>query len=242
MEILVIRRPEEPGDPRRASPWAERVLTPLEGRDKGVPRAALSTLNLLAGAVPGISHAGDPPRLIAWSGWLPEDSTPEDGCFRTGFETWGPEGRRRFEELCDWLGPRLRDAGRTLVLRPHARHVLSDIPSCLSFAKARAGQPFELLIEPAALLTPDTLRDAPEHIERIVSAATGLECLWGFLVGGIARTKPDGELRLISLCEGDLDPEIVSRAVRQAAGSRPVVVYETLLPRQLGFLRPAGRR
>lgn len=240
MEILVIRRPETQEPARRASPWCERMLMPLEGKDK-TARAALGTLNLLAGAVPELPGVSRPARLVAWSGWLPEDASPEDGCFRTGFETWGPEGRKKFEDLCDWLGPRLREAGHTLVLRPHARHVLSDIPSCVSFAKARAGQPFELLIEPGALLTPETLRDAKEHIGRIVSAASEIACVWGFLAGGVARTRPDDELRAVSLCEGDLDPDVVGCAVRRAAGNRPVVVYEALLPRQLGFLRPAGR-
>lgn len=246
MEVFVLRRLETAGLglPGKTVPWADRAIVPIEGRQRHVAWATVSTFNLLAGAVPAIPDHPISTRLAAWSGWLPEDSTPERGAFRADLRTWQPAARAKFDDVCDWLAPTLRQRELMLAIRPHARHVLSDAQGCITFLKKREGQPFELLVEPAAMLTPDMLPDAAEHLERIIDALARFEAVAGFLVSNVEKVDlGDGviELRTCPISMGILDPDFVARPCRAAAGSRAIVLYEENLPKQLGIVRPAGR-
>lgn len=107
-------------------------------------------------------------RLVMWSGWIdPED---EDDHERAGVRTHGPEGHRRCTEVADRAAAVLEAQGVKLLLRPHARHVLSDVPSCLTFLRSALGERVRLVLDPIGMLTASMAARAEEHLERIMSA------------------------------------------------------------------------
>lgn len=100
-------------------------------------------------------------RVVLWSGTLAE------GLFDDDPRTWMRSGHDAFRRFCDAAAPTLVARGMTLAFRPHARHILSDVQGCLDFLRGREGQPFELALAPADLLTAEMLPAAEDHLIRI---------------------------------------------------------------------------
>jgi hypothetical protein len=78
--------------------------------------------------------------------------------------------------------PLVRAAGGRLLLRAHARQVLSDPPSVRAFLADRAtegfGEQVGLALEPAALFEASMLGpEAPDHLERILAGLGDLTAL-----------------------------------------------------------------
>lgn len=126
-----------------------------------------------ASAVLASSHAGNPLAhywlfdiespgqfVLAWSG------TPSDDLFERDPRAWTKPGRDAFARFCDEVVPQLTRHQRSLCFRPHARHVLNDAPSCLTFLRERAGQPFAIALDPVAMLEPSMVDRVDEHLER----------------------------------------------------------------------------
>lgn len=122
----------------------------------GANAAALDTL---------IAHPDAPGLLMAWSGGL------GDGPFDRSPRTWMTPGREALAEACDRVTPLLEGAGRRLLVRTHCRHVLSDAPACAAFAKARAGGPLGVALDPASMLEASMLRGVEDHLERLFALA-----------------------------------------------------------------------
>ncbi len=148
----------------RDEQWADfaRTATHL---DSAKPFAGVLNLNPLlpepwhltpeaAAALPG-------QRVIAWSG-----TRSEEGLFTRDAQTWLPDGLRSLHAWCDALAPTLEASDATLLLRPHARHVLCDAHRCRSFLADRAGQPIGLALSVAALFEADMIEDAEDHCRR----------------------------------------------------------------------------
>lgn len=155
------------------------ILDVATARAAGVPDAVADIVlphgtpgEALASIVPGNPLADDwvcsidlpGERIIAWSGTL------GDELFADEPRTWMGEGHKRFESFCDDVRDTLRDAGRILCFRPHARHVLSDPQGTLDFLRRREGEPFGLALSPADLILPDMLADAEDHFTRILDS------------------------------------------------------------------------
>jgi len=151
--------------------------------------------------------------IVAWSGWAGGQPRLAGGVWSPAFETWGPAGRAAFDER---IGSLARSGARVLI-RPHARHVISDIPSVATLAKRFEGGSVGVLLEPAALFTSEMLRDTDEHIERI--AALVSVCA-GVLLSDIERAGE--ELRLIAGA-GELAGRL--EAIRAAAEAAGVACY-----------------
>jgi hypothetical protein len=116
--------------------------------------------------------------IMAWSGTLggaPFEGTPAN---------W-MRGPAALDACCDELAPQLVRHGKRLVLLPHARHVLSDARSALTWWCDRvipgqdpnvvrhspAGRrPFGLALDPAALLEPSMLEDIEDHMQSLLSS------------------------------------------------------------------------
>ena len=126
-----------------------------------------------ASTVLASSHAGNPlagdwladldapgDRILCWSGTL------ADELFESDPRTWGSSGREALGRFCDDVLSQVKAHDRTLCFHPHARHVLNDVPSCLTFLRGRAGQPFEVALAPASLLEPSMLDRLDEHLQR----------------------------------------------------------------------------
>ncbi|MCB9846201.1 MAG: hypothetical protein H6811_09475 [Phycisphaeraceae bacterium] len=243
MILHVLRQPQTAGvwDAPDAGGWAERVIMPIEGRARETPLALFASLNLLAGAVPRTPPSRLCSHVAGWSGWLPPETRPRQGTFPSGPETWMGEGRARLDDLVEWLAPSLADAGFRLALRPHARHTLNDVPSCLSFIKRWNDAPIDLILDPAAMLTDDMVADAPDHIARIAKALGGHERVIAIVAANVRRV-PTGphrvELAEAPVHRGPIDPMSVLEPI--VACGRPVILIEQELPKQLGLIRPAG--
>lgn len=126
------------------------------------------------------SHAGNPlsgdwlvdldvpgDRILCWSGTL----APE--LFESDPRTWGRVGREALSGFCGEVESQLKAHDLHLCFHPHARHVLNDVPSCLTFLHSRMGQPFEIALAPASLLEPSMLDRLDEHLQRQFEALGG---------------------------------------------------------------------
>lgn len=102
------------------------------------------------------------PRLVAWSGSLAEEPFARDP------RTWGPAGLEAFREAAARLAPILRARNATLLLRPHARHVLCDPQRCVTLVHQwrERGEPFGLALDAAAMIEDSMAADAGDHLRR----------------------------------------------------------------------------
>lgn len=246
MRLCVLRTIDAAGLAGRvaASPWADAAIMPVEGRDRLRPLALVGSVNVLLEELPPIPPELPADRLVLWSGWLPSDAPAGRGVFRTGAETWMGEGMRRLEEVLPWLVDQLATSGVRLCIRPHARHVISDAQSCRRLLGAF--EDLEILIDPAAMLTPEMLPAAEEHIERVVESLAGHERVVGVVAANAAavRVGPKGEELLpLPLHKGSIDADLICGPIRRHLPEhRAAVLLEEELPQQLGLIRPAGRR
>ena len=170
-----------PGNPLDAS-WDERVLAP-----------AISSCARTASA------GAAPPLLIAWSG------TFADELFGGDMRNWMRPGWDALQQRLDRWRTTLEGAGVRLALHPHATHLLSDVAGAMRLLVDRAGQPFDVICAPAALLTPDMLGDGAREGTR----------------GRIAEARDVREhlLRALSVL-GPRTPLCVLQDVRIAGGQR----------------------
>ncbi len=140
---------------RRRLTWPDEHQTRSAGRaSEGILDAATGERvatwwggNLLHDA-PGVGADG-PPLIVAWSGHPDRDAA---NFFARDPRAWLAPAAHAFDAACDRLRPLLESSGRTLVLRPHARHVLCDPTRCASFLDAREGQPFGIMLDIHSML------------------------------------------------------------------------------------------
>lgn len=205
---IALQLPGNPLDPQ----WDGRVLAPA-----------------LAECARAASATGTAPHLIAWSG------TFADSLFAADMRNWMRPGWDALQQRLDaWRGM-LEPAGVRLALHPHARHLLSDVAGAMRLLVDRAGQPFDVVCAPAALLTADMLgdgaregargriaeaRDVREHLLRALSVLgprTPLCILQDVrAVAGAARTD-----------RGDMDDE--TPALETCAPGAGALPWESLI-------------
>lgn len=154
-------------------------------------------------------------RFIIWSG------TPADELFAPDPTIWRPEHRERFNAFVDNALAKMAD-GIELLIRPHARHIISDIPSVRTFAAEREDVPVGILLDPSSMLEPSMLETAREHFERIAHGA--LPSSNAVLLSGIRRVRTLGtELAPCPLDEGEMDASLYERFTSQV--DRPVIAF-----------------
>ena len=153
--------------------------------------------------------------LVVWSGSLAPD------LLAVHPHTWMQPGRDRLAERVEWLLPRVPE-GRRLLLRAHARQVLSDPPSVRAFLRERTGLPVGLLLEPAAVFEASMLgRDVEDHVDRVLSGLGDLAAM--LLLGDVAAGDPvdgDGDdaavvPRLVAPGRGRLPADALARAIKR---------------------------
>ena len=116
--------------------------------------------------------------ILAWSGTL-------GGSLFEGTPANWMRGPAALDALCRELAPQLARHGKRLVLVPHARHVLSDARSALTWWCDRLfpGQRFELLppapggprpiglaLDLTALLEPSMVPDVEDHMQSLLAS------------------------------------------------------------------------
>lgn len=166
---------------------------------------------------------------VRWSGWLP---SAENG----GVPTWGPAGRRAFDQWCTRLTQTLAEAGGSVWVRPHARHVLSDTPSCADFLRRHASAHLKLLLDPAGMLTSAMLARADEHVERALSAFAGNPGIGAVMLTNVVRGS-ETELAPAPIHRGLVDGSELARIVRAAVPEHvPLVLLDGELEDQMRLL------
>jgi hypothetical protein len=166
------------------------------------------------------------PHLLLWSGTLASEP------FEADPRTWMGPGWRALAERCDQLAPLLERAGVTLCLQPHARHVLSDIRSCLSFLAARRGQRFALALSPVTMLEAAMLPARAEHLDRIMDALGSAAAM--ILLSDVKPPHEAGEPPLLCpLGEGVLPIRLLRDLLAtKVAPTRPIVLGHERWPAQ----------
>lgn len=194
------------------------------------PWASVTDLNLSIASSHATNHSQwCPPatmtRLVAWSGWLADPLAthhwPRDP------RSWTTDSRATLDAALDrLLAIAPFTTGTSLLLRPHARHLLSDIPRCLNLLRSRANQPLGLVLDPAAMLEPSMLNHAEDHCRRILEALADHPAVAGVVVTNIRRSAVAGDEALIPspLCAGELPPTLLLSLARELAPSLPLIV------------------
>ena len=156
---------------------ADNIVRELDDASAAEPWGVWTAQNILAVdmdidallALPG-------PRIICWSGH------PRDDLFERSPESWSADAFERLCGLCARLAPRLRSAAKSLLLRPHARHVLCDAARCAAFIRDHArpaNWPIALALDPMALIEDDMQGDQSDHITRTLESLGELSaCVW----------------------------------------------------------------
>ena len=198
---------------RRAS-LNDDALTALGGERI----AAIAPGNPLA-IDPGKAVAAlpDGPSVIAWSGGLGESLFARDP------RTWLPPGRAALERWLDAALSETERRGGRLLVRPHARHVISDAHTAVSLLDARAGAPLGLALDPAALLEASMLTDLDDHLVRTLALA-GPRAEVIVLRSVRQPADPDDEAPLAAapLGEGLIDAARLGTLARDRAGAGTV--------------------
>ena len=189
-----------------------------------------------AGVVLGHNPLAEPPAMaaqkldglrgpvIGWSGGL------GDGLFGRSMRTWMPEGRAALGATLDAAVPVLRESGATLLLRPHARHVISDFVAAKGLLKERPDDPIGIALDPAACFEASMIPDAEDHLRRMFLGAGALASV--IVLGSV--TVPEGGLEAAEapdappiprcpLGEGLLDAALLGELVKEYAGPGAIV-------------------
>lgn len=169
------------------------------------------------------------PRLLAWSGWLSDEADVQRARFPLDFRVWTAAGWSALGAACDALVSILAERNATLLLRPHARQVLSDPQACVTFLRAREGQPIRLLLDAASMLTPAMLPTAEDHLHRIFSAVAPHPGVAAILLSNVrAAQDSTDELHPAPLHRGLLSPSLILNAYRSyAVPETPLLLLES---------------
>jgi hypothetical protein len=173
----------------------------------------------------------DAPRTVMYSGWFPDGEGID-------FRTWTPTAWQALDAFCDRLRPPLEACAATLCFRPHARHILADPQACLAFLKRREGQPFEVLLDAAAFLTPGMLGRAEDHLTRAFEALPGHLSVPAAVLTNVAPAGPDA-LSPAPLHRGLLDPGLLVTLARRHASHLPWILLDEDVDAQMGLLHLA---
>lgn len=158
-------------------------------------------------------------RVIAWSGSFAE--VDGGGLFDEDPRTWGPKGWAAVERACGGMD----ELAGSLLIRPHARHVVSDVPGCRRLLDADWAAGLGLAYDPASMCSEamvvggrleDHLRRMYEAIELMPAGRIG-----AVIVAGVAAGGPTGA-RLTPLSEsgalGAIIAKLASRHIPEGVG------------------------
>lgn len=129
-------------------------------RDSSAPaRVSVYDLNLLREPI-ATAHVGAGAITVCWSGSLADDMFARD------WGTWGGAGMEALRRFCEGITPGLAARDGRLVLRPHARHVLSDPFKCRRFFDELGEGRIGVALDAASMMEHSMLGEAEGHYER----------------------------------------------------------------------------
>ncbi len=159
-----------------------------------------------------------PEPLVCWSGWL-DDARPADGWFERSASAWLPSAATERDRVVETLV----EAGA--IIRPHARHLISDIPACLNLLRQQPEA--KLLIEPALFFEPSMVATSDEQLVRIVESLAG--SAWGVVLSDVAIRGDGDEAGCVSVAagQGRLDMAALRALVAEHAGPNTRLIERT---------------
>ena len=107
-----------------------------------------------------LSEVPDGAWLLCWSGSLADDMYARD------WGTWGEAGMGALRSFCERAAAELGARGARLLLRPHARHVLSDAFKCRRFVDENPHACVGVALDAASMMERSMVGDAEGHYER----------------------------------------------------------------------------
>jgi len=213
----------------RYAELTDDALTSLDGS----PLARVAGFNPLAmGPAAAAAALPDGGLVVGWSGGLGET------LFERAFATWMPAGRSSLDAYLDAAEPVLRERGGRLLVRTHARHVISDAQAAVGLLDAREGA-VGVAFDPAGCLEASMLADAEDHLVRFFELVGGRAEV--IVLGSVlqpASLESEEPLVPAALGDGLLDPALLGRLVREHAREDAVVAVVGDDPE--GQLRRAG--
>jgi hypothetical protein len=137
------------------------------------------------------------------------------GWFERTASAWLPAAAAERERVVGGLV----EAGA--IIRPHARHLVSDIPACLNLLRKHEG--VRLLLEPAAMLEPSMIDKAADHVERMLESLGS--AAWGIVVSDAAvRTDAEDSWCVpVPAGQGRLDMEHLRSVAAACAGPNTMI-------------------
>lgn len=175
-------------------------------------------------------------RMLTWSGTLGH------ALFEPDPRTWMKPGKEALARFCDEIAPQLRQHQRALCFQPHARHVLNDAPSCLTFLRERSGQGFEVAFAPASMLEPSMIDRLEEHLQRLFEGL-GDKCPMVMLNDVQVVTNADGDqhCKTTALGEGLFPREVIRSFLNSCVPRDTPIVIDgraggTSIQRQIDWL------
>ena len=151
-----------------------RLIVDEDGASWGAWHAEVNVL--APGGEDTVARAPEVARLVVWSGWL------GDTMFERGVRTWGPAGMEAFNERMRTVVGTARERGARVLIRPHARHVVSDPQRCLSMARADGGFGVEgvgVAMDVAAMLEGGMASGVEDHAARSLMVGGAVaEAVW----------------------------------------------------------------
>ncbi|MFO0961982.1 MAG: hypothetical protein U0625_03640 [Phycisphaerales bacterium] len=224
-----------------AAPLCATIAMPLAA--PGRPLGCFVEGNLLS---PDFAFDAELPGqwIFTWSGTLAADLASVSPA------NW-MRGPQTLAAACDSLAPQLARHRRRLLLVPHARHILSDARSALTWwcervipgqdpavvRTAPAGErAFGLALDPGAMLEPSMLADAPDHLRSLVTHVGARAD--AIILRDMAPSAQDPELLApCSAGTGALPGALLWELVREAVPETvPVLVPGGGLDRTLAWL------
>jgi len=170
------------------------------------------------------------PRLLCWSGSLAAET------FAVHPPNWMRPGREALDAFVANATPPLAAQGRSLCLRPHLRHVLSDAQGCLRFLTDHAGMSVQIALSPAELISSEMMRDLPEHLERIFTALAARAAL--VLLHDIGGFDHNDLPLFVPLGQGILPADVLRGLIREhVPAETPIALQPQQLPAQLAWLQ-----
>ncbi|MEE2681467.1 MAG: hypothetical protein VX641_03745 [Planctomycetota bacterium] len=171
-------------------------------------------------------------RIACWSGTLADG----DDLFAAHPHNWMSPGGDALRGLLEQLLPQFEQAGRTICLIPHARHLVSDVQGTINLARAHAGSALEIALAPASLLVPSMLETLEDHLER--SFSTLSETASFLLIEDLMLDEEGDRLVPAAFGEGVLDLALLRNAIaRHWPIDKPIVLRPGNLPEQLDWLK-----
>lgn len=179
------------------------------GRSAGTGPLRQTAESLLTLDAAGLGAVGGP--AVVYSGSLAE--IEGGGLFDAHPGTWGPRGWAAMEGACERAA---RGSACVFAVRPHARHVVSDVPGVRRFGGVVASRlpgRFRLLLDPPAMLDVSHLERhaAEDHLRRIAAEVPTLDTpefpFHGLVVTNVRRVGD--RLCAAAIDDGEVDPGLI---------------------------------